>query len=71
MDSKEKAFHESIKPYWGPKGTLIYAMPSTAALIQSRRGESNRRDRTIVQDKGALVSQGKDVRFAGLNVDIV
>ena len=67
MDSKDKAFHQSIKPHWGPRGTLIYAMPSSSPLIQSRRGGSDHPERALLNDKGALVSQGKDVRFASLN----
>ncbi|KAI9789259.1 MAG: hypothetical protein M1816_006268 [Peltula sp. TS41687] len=67
MDSKDNEFHRSIKPHWGPRGTLVYAMPSSSGLIQARRGGSHQPERAIIKNKGALVSQGKDVRFASLN----
>lgn len=57
----DRHFHESYKPTWGPKSTLLYAMSSKGGLNQSR---SNQASDTIVDPTTSLVSAGKDIRFA-------
>ena len=67
MDAKEGTFHESIKPSWGPEGTLIYGMPSTPAFAMPSRDTSNDAVRPMLDHSAVLVSQGKDIRFAHVN----
>lgn len=55
MDPKDKAFHLSNKPSWGPDGTLVYAIPGSAKRL---------REGTLVNLKDSLVGEHKDVRFA-------
>ncbi|KAK5020055.1 hypothetical protein LTR60_000881, partial [Cryomyces antarcticus] len=55
MDETEKAWHQSVKPSWTSDGTFVYAMPGNARTMQ---------ERVMVNLKGSLVSEGKDIRFA-------
>src|SRR6266516_2580892 len=63
MNSTERAFHNSLRPSWAPDGTLVYAMPSTLA---SRTGKkSTHKDGLILDRRGLIASESKDIRFAG------
>lgn len=54
-----------MKPSWGCHDTLIYAIPNHPRSRVSRKADANRR--LLVAHKAALVSKGKDVRFARLH----
>lgn len=62
MPESDQAFHDSQKPSWGPDSTLIYAMASKGGLV--RRSKSARMSSTVLEQKGLLVSEGKDLCFA-------
>lgn len=54
---KESLFHNSMKPRWGPDGTLIYAAPLLG------KGSQIKND-LLVGLKRQIVSEHRDVRFA-------
>lgn len=53
----ESSFHNSMKPRWGPDGTLIYAAPLLG------KGSQIKND-LLVGLKREIVSEHRDVRFA-------
>ena len=63
MDPKERSFHDSHKPSWGPNATLVYAIPGKVGISQSRSTQTNP---ILSYRKDAIVSEGRDVRFATL-----
>ncbi|POS85913.1 hypothetical protein EPUL_002226 [Erysiphe pulchra] len=54
---KESLFHNSMKPRWGPDGTLIYAAPLLG------KGSQIKND-LLVGLRREIVSEHRDVRFA-------
>ncbi|KAF4637950.1 hypothetical protein G7Y89_g131 [Cudoniella acicularis] len=64
MTEADRAFHDSMKPNWGPDGTLVYAAPANAKPL----GRSSRRNREknglLAVQKGCIVSEGRDICFA-------
>lgn len=64
MNEADRAFHQSLKPSWGPDGTLVYAAPPSSKPF----GRSSRRIREkeglLSVLKGGIVSSGADIRFA-------
>ena len=63
--------HELVRPAWGPDGTFLYAMPSKPGMHMSRKGRASNRGNALIENRTVLVSEGKDVRFARLNVNNV
>lgn len=63
MESIERSFHESYKPTWGPKSTLLYAIPGKVDFSKSRVTVP---DPILKSEKQAIVSEGRDIRFARL-----
>ena len=61
MSSIDKEFHESYKPAWGPGATLLYAIPGK---VDISKNPSAHKDPIFHDQKGAMVSEGKDIRFA-------
>ena len=61
MDSIEQEFHASYKPNWGPRALLLYAIPGKVNLS---RNTPSRTDPILNNQKGVIVSEGKDIRFA-------
>ena len=61
MNEADQQFHQSYKPHWGPKITLLYAMPSKVNLTQSQFSQPIS---LLVDQKGTFVSERKDIRFA-------
>lgn len=70
MDLDEVEFHLSMKPSWGPNGTLVYAAPADVKAIgrASRRGRE--KDGLIIVRKGAVVSEKRDIRFAHFSNEV-
>ena len=61
MDPIEQEFHASYKPAWGPPATLLYAIPGKVDLSKNA---SSQPDPILNNQKGVIVSEGKDIRFA-------
>ncbi|KAH8600415.1 nuclear protein 96-domain-containing protein [Bisporella sp. PMI_857] len=59
MSNSDRAFHDSMKPSWGPDGILVYAAPSgTKPLGRSSRALRN----GLLEDsKAVVVSEGRDI----------
>ena len=65
MDPKERPFHASFKPSWGPSATLVYSIPSNVGFSQS---ESTQKDPILSYRRSAIVSQGRDIRLARIAI---
>jgi nuclear pore complex protein Nup98-Nup96 len=63
MTDDDRAFHQSMKPSWGPDGTLVYSGSTDAKPTKSSRRGREKNGLMAIQ-KGAIVSEGRDVRFA-------
>lgn len=61
----EVEFHDSYKPSWGPEGTLLYAIPGK---VDISRNKSTQPDAILGVQKGVIVSEGRDIRFAKFTV---
>ena len=57
----EKEWHDSYKPAWGPGETLLYAIPGK---VGSSSNKSPQTDPILQKQKGTIVSEGRDIRFA-------
>jgi nuclear pore complex protein Nup98-Nup96 len=63
MDDKDRAWHDTMRPTWGPGGTLIFsATPYGSAFGRSGRITEKNGLMTIM--KGAVVSATQDIRIA-------
>ncbi|KAI4201708.1 MAG: hypothetical protein LQ350_003062 [Teloschistes chrysophthalmus] len=61
MDQNAQQWHDSLKPSWGPEGTLLYAIAGTTGLLQEAAHQTD----AVMQDTTSkIVSEGRDVRFA-------
>ena len=61
MDPRDREFHKSYKPFWGPEAILMYAIPGKVGNSKNKSAQTN----PIIHDQGsAIVSQGKDIRLA-------
>ena len=70
MATDDRAFHDSMKPSWGPDGTLVYAVSSNGKPFgRSSRG-ARERDGILTIQKGAVVSESRDVRFAKFSNEV-
>ncbi|EHK99580.1 putative Nucleoporin [Glarea lozoyensis 74030] len=56
MTDIDRAYHSSMRPSWGPDGTLVYS--GHADVKSSRRGRE--KNGLMVIQKGAIVSEGRD-----------
>lgn len=54
MNEQDARFHESFKPSFDNRNTLVYSVPGSAPHVSDGMGQSIR----------SLVAEGKDVRFA-------
>lgn len=54
MNEQDAQFHESFKPSFDNRNTLVYSVPGSAPHVSNGMGQSIR----------SLVGEGKDVRFA-------
>lgn len=57
----EKEWHDSYKPAWGPGETLLYAIPGKVGNSNNRSAHT---DPIMQKQKGIIVSEGRDIRFA-------
>ena len=71
MSDADRAFHDSMKPSWGPDGTLVYAAPANAKPLFGRSSRWPReRDGLLTIQKGGIVSESRDVRFAKFSNEV-
>ncbi|KAI1141827.1 nuclear protein 96-domain-containing protein [Hypoxylon sp. FL0543] len=63
MDEKERLWHDTMRPSWGPNGTLVFsASPSNSAL--GRSGRMSEKNGLMTVLKGGIVSESQDIRIA-------
>jgi hypothetical protein len=68
MSDIDRAYHLFMRPSWGFDGTLVYSgLPDATA--KSSHGSREKNGLLEVQ-KGAIVSEGRDVRFAKLTNEV-
>lgn len=57
----EKEWRDSYKPSWGPGEILLYAI---AGKVGNTSNKSAQTDPILQKQKGTIVSEGRDIRFA-------
>lgn len=63
MDPQDRVWHDTMRPTWGPNGTLVFAAnPSEAAF--GRSGRVTERNGLMMVMKGGVVSESQDIRIA-------
>lgn len=62
MDPNDKAFHDSMRPNWGPDGTLVLATAPKVLSHSSKREVE--KDGIMSMSRLNIVSENRDVRFA-------
>ncbi|KAI1387760.1 nuclear protein 96-domain-containing protein [Hypoxylon trugodes] len=63
MDDKDRIWHDTMRPTWGPNGTLVFsATPSSTAF--GRSGRITEKNGLMTVLKGGIVSESQDVRIA-------
>ncbi|KAI1777322.1 nuclear protein 96-domain-containing protein [Hypoxylon cercidicola] len=63
MDEKERTWHATMRPTWGPSGTLVFsATPTSPAFGRSSRISDKNGLMTVF--KGGIVSESQDIRIA-------
>ncbi|KAI2780990.1 nuclear protein 96-domain-containing protein [Daldinia loculata] len=63
MDEKDRIWHDTIRPTWGPNGTLVFSTtPSSSAFGRSSRLSEKNGLMTVL--KGGIVSESQDIRIA-------
>jgi len=70
MNAKDRAFHDSMKPTWGPDGTLVYAAPSNPQRFGKSSRRASEREGLLTMGKGCIVSESRDVRFAKFSNEV-
>jgi nuclear pore complex protein Nup98-Nup96 len=59
-----------MKPSWGPNGTLVYAAPPDSRPVSRDSGAPGEKDGILVVQKGGIVSEARDVRFANFSREV-
>lgn len=62
MDPAEKAFHDTLRPSWGPDGTLVISTTPKTITRSSRRALE--KDGIMAMGRLNIVSEHRDIRFA-------
>lgn len=62
MAPDDRAFHDTLRPSWGPDGTLVLATAPKVLSRSSRRGIE--KDGIVSMSRLNIVSENRDVRFA-------
>lgn len=70
MTATDRAFHDSMKPSWGPDGTLVYAAPPNSKSFGRSSHRARERNGLLIIQKGAVVSESRDVRFAKFSNEV-
>lgn len=64
LDDRERAYHNSVKPSWGPDGTLVYRAPDS-----EQPSPTPARDQGLIVHTGTLSSEGYDIRISRLEIE--
>jgi nuclear pore complex protein Nup98-Nup96 len=71
MSASDRAFHDSLKPSWGPDGTLVYAASSSVKPFgKSSRRRAREKDGLLHVQNGGIISESRDVRFAKFSNEV-
>jgi nuclear pore complex protein Nup98-Nup96 len=70
MSENDRAFHDSMRPSWGPDGTLVYAAPSNPKPFGKSSRLARERDGLLIIHKGGVVSESRDVRLAKFSNEV-
>jgi nuclear pore complex protein Nup98-Nup96 len=70
MNEADRAFHDSMKPSWGPDGTLVYAAPSNTKPFGTSSRRFRERDGLLSIQKGGVVSESRDIHFAKFSNEV-
>ncbi|KAI0377751.1 nuclear protein 96-domain-containing protein [Hypomontagnella monticulosa] len=63
MDQKDRVWHDTMRPTWGPNGTLVFSStPSNSAFGRSSR--ISEKNGLMSVFKGGIVSESQDIRIA-------
>ncbi|KAG8169893.1 hypothetical protein KVR01_000638 [Diaporthe batatas] len=62
MDPADKAFHDTLRPSWGPDGTLVISSTPKTLTRSSRRALE--KDGIMAMGRLNIVSEHRDIRFA-------
>ncbi|KAI1327433.1 hypothetical protein F5Y16DRAFT_372023 [Xylariaceae sp. FL0255] len=63
MDSADRTWHDTMRPTWGPSGTLIFCNTPSASTF-SRSGRITEKNGLMTVMKGGIVSETQDIRIA-------
>ncbi|KAI1343080.1 nuclear protein 96-domain-containing protein [Xylariaceae sp. FL0016] len=63
MDDQERRWHDTMRPTWGPSGTLVFA-GTLASTPFGRSGRINEKNGLMTVMKGGIVSESQDIRIA-------
>lgn len=67
----DREFHDSMRPSWGPDGTLVYAVATNPQQLAKHLSRNAReKDGLLTIQKGAVVSENRDVRFAKFSNEV-
>lgn len=66
MDKIDQDFHNSLKPSWGPCGTLVYAATPSEVKSPYKAIEQH----GLIVQTGVLVTEEKDIRFAKFSDEV-
>ncbi|TVY49144.1 Nucleoporin [Lachnellula occidentalis] len=64
MSDADLLFHDSMRPGWGPDGTLVYAAPPSTKPFDRSSRRARERNGILAVQKAAIVSENRDIRFA-------
>lgn len=67
MIPTDRLFHDSMRPTWGPDGTLVYAAVRNS---QPFGKSSHEKDGLLTIQKGGLASESRDVKFAKFSNEV-
>ena len=70
MTETDRAFHDSMKPSWGPDGTLVFAAPPNAKPLGRSSRRVREKDGLLSLQKVGLVSESRDVCFAKFSNEV-
>lgn len=70
MTAADRQFYGSLKPSWGPDGTLVYASQVDAVAFNKSPSRMRENNGLVAVQKGAIVSEGRDVRFAKISNEV-
>lgn len=69
MDEKERIWHDTMRPTWGPNGTLVFSgTPSEAVFGMTGRITEKNGLMTVL--KGGIVSESQDIRIAKFSNEV-